>query len=104
MGPGSDDVGRRVLPLLLALYARPGSLRIATCPAQDAREGRLGRERHLHQQGDGSRVRRTSARETDSSSGHRALPPSAESNADEPVESEPVSGQNSLLTGKTTGN
>src|ERR1700751_2907877 len=29
MDPGSDDVGRRVLPLLLALYARPGSLRIA---------------------------------------------------------------------------
>ena len=56
------------------------SLRIATCPAQDAREGRLGRERPLHQQGDGSRVRPTSARETDSSSGHRALPPSAESN------------------------
>ena len=42
MDPGSDDIGRRVLPLLLALYARPGSLRIATCPAQDAREGRLG--------------------------------------------------------------
>jgi pimeloyl-ACP methyl ester carboxylesterase len=42
---------------------------IATCPAQDAREGCLGRERHLHQQGDGSRVRRTSARETDSSPG-----------------------------------
>lgn len=58
-----------------------GSLRIAAGPAQDAREGGVGRERSLHQQGDGKRVRRKAAGGADRSSGHGAFPPPAEPDA-----------------------
>src|SRR5215211_3188575 len=44
MEPRRDDDGGRFLPLLLALYAGPRPLRIATGPAQNPGEGDLGRE------------------------------------------------------------
>ena len=58
------------------------ALRIATRPAQDPGEGGLGRERPLHQEGNGRRVRRKDQRRAHASSRHWALPPPAEPEAE----------------------
>ena len=72
--PRRDDDGGCLRLLLLALYARPGPLRIATDPAQNASEGGLGRKGPLHQAGNGDRTRPKDQRRIDSSSRHWALP------------------------------